>query len=98
LNPRQIALDALLLAEPAAKCAAVDAMPLPVGEQAPADPDSRRLLSETLPGRGTRPVLVAPAQLAQRPVSKRACRHARGTRRPVSFAGAHRAERGQSGA
>jgi uncharacterized ferritin-like protein (DUF455 family) len=69
LNPRQLALDALLLGDPALKCAAVDTMPLPAGEQAPAEPDSSRLLHESLPGRSARPLLVAPAQLAQRPVS-----------------------------
>ena len=76
MNPRQLALDALLLADPAAKCAAVDAIALPAGEQTPADPDSSRLLSEALPGRNARPVLVAPAQLAQRPVNSRAGRAA----------------------
>lgn len=76
MNPRQLALDALLLGDPGLKCAAVDAMPLPVGEQTPAEPDSSRLRHESLPGRGARPLLVAPAQLAQRPVSTLAGRAA----------------------
>ncbi|EXI67565.1 MAG: hypothetical protein AW08_01826 [Candidatus Accumulibacter adjunctus] len=76
MNLRQLALDALLLGDPALKCAAVDAMPLPAGEQTPADPDSRRLQHESLPGRCARPLLVAPAQLAQRPVSTLAGRAA----------------------
>ncbi|MBL8391365.1 MAG: ferritin-like domain-containing protein [Candidatus Accumulibacter sp.] len=71
MNPRQLALDALLLDDAAAKCAAVDALPLPAGEQTPADPDGSRLLRESLPGRGARPVLVAPTQLAQRAVTTR---------------------------
>ena len=44
MNPRQLALDALLLGDAAAKCAAVDALPLPAREQTPTDPDIFRMI------------------------------------------------------
>jgi hypothetical protein len=72
LNLRQLALDALLLSGPDEKCTAVQASRRSSPLERSADrrpPDRSRLLAETLPGRSARPLLVPPAQLAQRPVS-----------------------------
>lgn len=69
MNLRQIALDALLLATPEEKCAAVRSIALADAPQQFTTPDRRRLASEALPGRGAKPLLVPPAQVAQRPVN-----------------------------
>lgn len=72
---RQLALDALLLQNADEKCSAVENIPLSApaslakDEQIVAAPDTRRLATETLPGRSARPPLVPPAQLAGRPVT-----------------------------
>ncbi|EXI79966.1 MAG: hypothetical protein AW10_02111 [Candidatus Accumulibacter appositus] len=72
---RQLALDALLLQGADEKCSAVESISLAAAAaltsdtQIVATPDSRRLAKEKLPGRTDRPALVAPAQLARRPVT-----------------------------
>ncbi len=72
---RQLALDALLLKTPDEKCRALASLSLSGAATLSSDaqivstPDSRHLTSETLPGRTARPALVAPAQLARRPVT-----------------------------
>lgn len=68
-NLRQIALDALLLGDPGEKVAALGAVSLADEKQPASTPDARRLATEALPGRGARPLLVPPAQVAQRPVT-----------------------------
>jgi len=75
LTLRQLALDALLLQAADEKCSAVESLvqttaaTLTSDARIVATPDSRRLTTETLPGRSDRPALVAPAQLARRPVT-----------------------------
>lgn len=69
MNLRQIALDALLLAAPDDKCAAVRSTALADEPQQFITPDIRRLAGEALPGRSARPLLVPPARVAQRPVN-----------------------------
>ena len=69
MNLRQLALDALLISGPREKCTAVQAMAPAREDLQFAPPGRSRLLAETLPGRTARPLLVPPAQLAQRPVS-----------------------------
>lgn len=69
MNLRQLALDALLLRSPGAKCRAVMGIACAGDNHEIAVPDLCRLASEALPGRSARPPLVPPAQVAQRPVS-----------------------------
>ncbi|HPT49983.1 MAG TPA: ferritin-like domain-containing protein [Accumulibacter sp.] len=76
MNPRQLALDALLSPEADEKCAAVKAIAPAIDEQTVAPPDRHRLATEALPGRTARPPLVPPARVAQRPVTSPAGRAA----------------------
>ena len=71
MNLRQWALDALLLSDPDEKCAAVRSISPAGDDQQLATPDAGRLASAVLRGRGTRPLLVPPTQLAQRSVGTR---------------------------
>lgn len=76
MNPRQRALDALLLRETDEKCAAVKAIAPAIDDDTIAPPDRHRLANESLPGRTARPPLVPPAEVAQRPVTSLAGRAA----------------------
>lgn len=67
MSLRQLALDALLIVRCDAKCAATDAIVWSGADDDVAAPDRRRLTGAALPGRDTRPRLVPPAQVMQRP-------------------------------
>ena len=69
MSLRQLALDALLVDSPRAKCAAVQSIVRSGEPPIGAAPDVRQPIPAALPGRPARPLLVPPAQLAQRPVN-----------------------------
>ena len=76
MSLRQLALDALLVDSPDAKCAAVQSIVRSGEPPIGAAPDVRQPIPAALPGRPARPLLVPPAQLAQRPVNTLAGRAA----------------------
>lgn len=76
MSLRQLALDALLVDSPDAKCAAVQSIVRSGEPPTGAAPDVRQPIPAALPGRPARPLLVPPAQLAQRPVNTLAGRAA----------------------
>mgnify|MGYP001165575175 FL=1 len=69
MSLRQLALDALQVDSPDAKCAAVQSIVRSGEPPIGAAPEVRQPIPAALPGRPARPLLVPPAQLAQRPVN-----------------------------
>ena len=69
MSLRQLALNALLVDSPDAKCAAVQSIVRSGEPPTGAAHEVRQPIPAALPGRPARPLLVPPAQLAQRPVN-----------------------------